>query len=68
MQEGKVVKTNNTDKWLSGVIGGICRKLGIDATIPRLLFLCLTLFSIGSLVFLYLILAIIMPSEPEQPL
>ncbi len=68
MQEGKVLKTNHTDKWVSGVIGGLCRKLGIEPTIPRLLFLGVTVFSMGSLVIFYFILAMIMPSEPESPL
>jgi phage shock protein PspC (stress-responsive transcriptional regulator) len=54
------------------MIGGICAGLGeyigIDPTVVRLLFVLGTIFGLGSLVLVYLILMIIVPEEPiESP-
>jgi phage shock protein PspC (stress-responsive transcriptional regulator) len=50
---------------VAGVCGGLGKYLGIDPTVIRLVFALLVVFGIGSGILLYLILAIIMPLEPE---
>jgi phage shock protein PspC (stress-responsive transcriptional regulator) len=50
---------------IAGVCGGLGKYLGIDPTLIRLVFALLVVFGIGSGILLYLILAIIVPLEPE---
>ncbi len=52
----------SVDKKLFGVCGGLGAYLDIDPTVVRILFLVAFLF-LGSGFFLYLILALVMPSE-----
>lgn len=68
MKDKKVTKTNESDRWAFGVIGGLSKKLGIDATIPRIAFLLTTIFCFGSLLIIYLILAFFMPDEETNPI
>ncbi len=46
---------------IAGVCGGISNYLGWDSTIVRIIFVILVLSSVGSMVLLYFILALIMP-------
>lgn len=66
----KAVKHTNTkklvrsdDKIIAGVCAGIADYFGIDPTIVRLLWILLTIFSVGTGVILYIIAAIIIPHE-----
>lgn len=61
----KVTKTNVSDKWISGVIGGICKAYGFNPFLVRLVFLALILFTSGAFILLYIVLACLMPSEVE---
>lgn len=61
----KVTKTNVSDKWISGVIGGICKAYGLNPFLARLVFLALVLFTSGAFILLYIVLACLMPSERE---
>jgi phage shock protein PspC (stress-responsive transcriptional regulator) len=63
MDKNRLTKTNETDAWVFGVIGGLSRKLGIDPTIPRIVFLIATLMVCGSLALVYLVLAMLMPRQ-----
>lgn len=53
------------DKKIAGVCGGIAEYFGIDSTIVRLLWLIATLLG-GSGIVLYIIAAIIMPSDIDS--
>jgi phage shock protein C len=55
------LKKSRTDKMIAGVCGGIADYLGWDSTIVRIIFLILVFSSVGSMVLLYFILALIMP-------
>ena len=52
------------ERMIAGVCGGIANYFGVDPTIIRLIFVIFAL-GIGSGVLAYIILAIIMPEEPE---
>lgn len=52
-----------TDKKISGVCGGLGKYFGIDSTLIRLGFAALTLFG-GSGILVYIICALIIPTEP----
>lgn len=54
------------DKWLAGVLGGVAEYFSIDVTLLRLAFIALVvLFDVGALVVVYIIMAIVVPVEPE---
>lgn len=61
----KKLTKSATDRQLSGVLGGIAEYLGIDSTLVRIVFLVFVFLGVGSPVFLYIILAMIMP-EPKR--
>ena len=61
--EKKLYKSKS-DKKICGVCGGVAEYFGIDSTLVRLLVVLFTLFG-GSGVLLYIIAAIIMPSQPD---
>ena len=50
------------DKMLCGVAGGLARYFDIDPVIVRVLFVCATIFG-GFGLLLYVVLAVVMPSE-----
>jgi phage shock protein C len=54
------------DKWLAGVLGGLADYFSIDVTLLRLMFIALVvLFDVGALVVVYIVMAIVVPVEPE---
>lgn len=58
----KKMYKSNRDKMIFGVCGGIGEFFGISSTVIRLLFVIFTLAR-GSGILLYIIAAIIMPSD-----
>lgn len=60
---GKLYKSN-TNRMICGVCGGIGEYLGIDPTLVRLIWAVLACSGTGIVV--YLLAAIIIPSEPES--
>ena len=53
-------------KWLAGVLGGLAEYFQVDVTWLRLAFIALVvLFDMGALVAAYIIMAIVVPQEPE---
>jgi phage shock protein C len=63
--EGKKLYRSRNDRMISGVCGGLGKYLNLDPTIIRLVFALLVVFGVGSGLLLYVILAIIIPLEPE---
>jgi phage shock protein C len=61
----RLVRTR-ADKKIAGVCGGIGAYVQIDPVIVRLLFVMAGLASIGIMLILYIVLAIVLPLEPEQ--
>jgi phage shock protein C len=59
----KVLRRSVVDKKLAGVCGGLAEYLEIDSTIVRLIFILITLGSFGLGLFLYIVLAIVMPQN-----
>lgn len=66
MSNKKVTKTNLSDKWISGVLGGICKAYNINPFLVRLVFLALILFTSGAFILLYIVLACLMPEEDRS--
>ncbi|WP_080834359.1 PspC domain-containing protein [Cohnella massiliensis] len=54
------------DRKIFGICGGLSDFLGVDATLLRILLVVVTVFSAGSLVFVYLIAGFIIPQEPTH--
>lgn len=59
----KEFRRSITDRKLFGVCGGIANYFNVDPTIIRILYIILTLTSLGWGILLYIILALIMPEE-----
>jgi phage shock protein PspC (stress-responsive transcriptional regulator) len=53
------------DRMLFGVCGGLAEYFGVEATLLRILLVVIAVFSAGSIVFVYLIAALIIPREPR---
>ena len=64
--ETKKLYRSRTDKMIAGVCGGLGNYLGIDPTLIRLAFILLLLFGVGSGLFVYLIMMLIVPLAPES--
>ena len=55
-----------SDKKLAGVCGGIAEYFGLDATLVRVGWALVSLFS-GAGVLAYIVCALIIPEKPENP-
>lgn len=53
------------DRMLSGVCGGLGEYFKIDSTLIRLLFVTALFFSVGTMIFVYIIAAVIIPNRIE---
>ena len=60
--ETKRVRRSRTDRSIAGVCGGLANYLGVDATILRIVTLCLMLFG-GMSLWVYIIMWILIPEE-----
>jgi len=61
----KKLYLSRTDSQLTGLCGGIAQWLGVDATIVRLVTVIAALFSLGSVLLVYLVSSWIVPKEPH---
>ena len=60
----KKLYRSTADKKLLGVCGGVAAYFGIDATIIRLAWAVITLFSVGAGLLAYILAALILPDDP----
>lgn len=65
MENVKKLYKSKDDRMVSGVIGGIAEYFGIDSTLLRLIYVVALFIGIGSPVFLYIILSVLIP-EPKN--
>ncbi len=66
MEKRKLYRSK-TDKKLLGVLGGFAKYFNIDATVLRIIYVLLSLFVLGCPIIIYLVVALIIPEEPETP-
>lgn len=64
MSQAKRLYRSRTDRQLAGVCGGVADYLSIDPTLVRVIWVILTLAG-GPGLILYIILALVVPEEPE---
>ena len=62
MPSGQLVRSKN-DRMIAGVCGGLAKWLGWDPTAVRILYVLASIFSAFSGIIVYIILALVMPSE-----
>ena len=62
----KKLYRSRTDKKLFGVLGGFAKYFNIDATILRIIYVLLSLFVLGCPIIIYLVVALVIPEEPEN--
>ena len=66
MSEAKKLKRSRTDKMLGGVLGGIARHYELDATVLRIIYVLVSLFSAAFPgIIVYLILWVLIPLDEE---
>jgi phage shock protein C len=64
-EKKKKLYRSRTERWLVGVCGGIAEYFDIDPTVIRVIFI-LAGFIMGGGLWIYLILWIIMPLNPDE--
>lgn len=65
--KGARLYKSRSDKWVSGVLGGLAQYFGVDATVVRLAYLALGLAVNPWTAFVvYVVLAIVVPDEPKD--
>ena len=57
---------SKTDRKIFGVLGGFAKYFNVDATILRIIYVLLSIFVIGCPIIIYLIVALVIPEEPEN--
>ena len=62
----KKLYLSNKDKKISGFCGGLAQYLEIDSTIVRLIYVLLTLLSMGFGIIFYIIASLIVPKNPNK--
>ena len=62
MSDRKLVKLS-TEAQVFGVCAGVGRYFSVDPTMVRIGFVLATVFGVGSPIFIYIILALVMPSR-----
>ena len=62
----KKLYLSNKDKKISGFCGGLAQHLEIDSTIVRLIYILLTLLSMGFGIIFYIIASLIVPKNPNK--
>jgi phage shock protein C len=65
----KELYRSRNKRMFAGVCGGLGNFFNVDPTLIRILFVLGTLFGVGSLLIVYIILMVIVPEEPlgENP-
>lgn len=61
------LQRSRDERWLGGVCGGLARLSGAAAWVWRLAFVLLVLFG-GTGLLLYVLLWVLLPSDPPQPM
>jgi phage shock protein C len=62
---GSRLYRSRDDRWAEGVLGGLAKYLGVDALVLRLAFIGLMLVGAWALVPAYIVMAIVVPKEPQ---
>ena len=55
------------DKKVCGVCGGLAKYFAVDATLVRLIWAIVTLFTVGTGILAYIICALVIPDDPCGP-
>jgi len=58
---------SRTDQILGGICGGLGEHIDVDPSIIRLVWVIVTLLSLGTGIIVYLAAWIIIPQSPEEP-
>ena len=61
----KRIYRSRTDRKLFGVCGGLGKYFNVDSTLIRIIFIISLIFGVFPTILAYIIMAIIIPEEPE---
>ena len=62
---GRPVRRSHSNKWVAGVCGGIGEYFNIDANLIRLIWVVVTLCSLGVGLVLYIVASLILPKKSD---
>ncbi len=62
----KKLYLSDSDKKIFGVCGGIAEYFEVDSTLVRLIWVIMTVLSVGLGIIAYVLAAIIMPQKPKR--
>lgn len=65
LENQKIYKDYN-GAMITGVCSGLAKRFGLSASLIRVLFLLASIFSFGSPILVYILLAIVMPTKPVK--
>ncbi|HLR84039.1 MAG TPA: PspC domain-containing protein [Nocardioidaceae bacterium] len=57
----RLVRTD--DRWIGGVCGAVANYVNVDANLVRIITVIATVFGLGSMILVYLIAWLLIPSE-----
>jgi phage shock protein C len=63
----KKLHRSRNERMIAGVCGGIGEYFSVDPTLIRVIFVVFAVFSGGMWLLAYILMAVIMPEEPEAP-
>lgn len=62
----KKLYLSNKDKKIAGFCGGLAQYFEVDSTVVRLIYILLTILSVGFGIIFYLIAWLIVPKNPDR--
>jgi phage shock protein PspC (stress-responsive transcriptional regulator) len=62
--QNKTLYRSRSNRMIAGVCGGLGQFFGVDPTLIRLIFVLGTIFGLGSLIIVYIVLYFVVPEEP----
>ena len=61
--ENKKLRRSRSDRWISGVCGGIAKYFGLDVALVRIAYVLLSVFTAFAGILVYLVLTMVIPQE-----
>lgn len=68
MNESKRLYRSANDRMIAGVCGGIAKYFDVDATLVRLAFVAGFFFGVTATLWIYIVMALLVPQEPGGPI
>lgn len=61
--ESKKLRRSRSERWITGVCGGLAKYFGLDVTLVRVAYILLSIFTAFAGILVYLVLTMVIPQE-----